>query len=228
MFSISEVVECRDVGGLRVCRERPVGRIVSLAYNSLNFLKIFQLAFALVIAVFAAVPATAATLDDVRERGYLICAANQPTSGFAQQSAEGLWSGFDVDFCRAISTSIFGDPGNVEFRPLSGNARFAPLQVGEVDIIVRNAPWTMRRDSSYGIRYVATSFFDGQSFLVRQSLGVVSAYGLEGVSVCVISSGDDRRNLAEFFFDNQIEYEEVLYEDRADLAVAYKIGRAHV
>lgn len=167
------------------------------------------------------------TLDIVRERGHLICAASQPLPGFAQQNAEGLWSGFDVDFCRAVAAAIFGDPNQVRFRPLPGESRFAQLQVGDVDLIVRNAPWTLQRDIAYGADYVATSFYDGQAFMVPQSLGVVSAYELTNVSVCVVSSGETLRTLDEFFFENQADFTEVLYEDLADLAVAYTAGRCN-
>lgn len=184
----------------------------------------FRAVCLLAFATVSISAASAQTLEQVRKRGYLICAASQPQPGFAQKSAEGFWSGFDVDFCRAVSAAVFGDPGKVEFRPLGGNARFAQLQVGEVDVVARNAPWTMWRDISYQANYVGTSFFDGQTFIVRQSVGVVSAYELADLSVCVTAGGDDQNNLADFFFENQIEYTEVLYEDRTDLLVAYRSG----
>jgi len=164
------------------------------------------------------------TLEAVKQRGHLICAASQPMSGFAQKSNEGYWSGFDVDFCRAISVAIFSDPNKVEFKPYSGLARFAPLQTGDVDVFVRNAPWNLTRDISYQVRYVGTSFFDGQAFLTKKQLGIVSSYELENVRVCVIGGGDDQRNLVEFFFKNQTNYEEIIYEERGDLAIAYQAG----
>src|SRR5690606_30323722 len=70
------------------------------------------------------------TLEVVRERGHLICGASDPLPGFAQRSEEGLWSGFDVDLCRAIAAAVLGDAEKVEFRSLTGDARFAQLQIG--------------------------------------------------------------------------------------------------
>lgn len=164
------------------------------------------------------------TLKAIRERGHLICASTDPLPGFAQLSREGLWSGFDVDFCRAVATAVFGDASRLEFRALSGDARFAELQTGEIDLIARNATWTMRRDTSYGVDYVASSFFDGQGFMVPASLGVVSAYQLDKIRVCVVDDGEDLKTLTDFFFLNQSDFTEVLYEDREDLAVAYRSG----
>lgn len=164
------------------------------------------------------------TLEAVRERGHLICAATDPVPGFAQVGSDGRWSGFDVDFCRAIAVAVFNDPASMEFVPLAGNGRFAQLQTGAVDVVVRNGPWTMRRDTGYGATYVANSFFDGQAFMVPQSLSVVSAFELDDVAVCVLDGGEDLANLREFFFTTQSSYIEVLYEAREDLRVAYEAG----
>jgi len=162
------------------------------------------------------------TLAAVQQRGHVICATADPLPGFAQAGPGGLWAGFDVDFCRAVAVAVFGDATKMEFVPLSGDSRFAQLQTGAVDLISRNAPWTMRRDTSYGARYVANSFFDGQAFMVPQSLGAVSAYELDNVRVCVLDGAEELAAIREFFFTTQATYTEILYEDREDLAVAYR------
>ena len=115
-------------------------------------------------------------------------------------------------------------PTRVEFRALSGDSRFAYLQIGQVDLLARNGPWTMRRDTGYGANYVASAFYDGQAFMVPLTLGVVSAYELDNISVCVLDDERELSNLREFFFLNQVSYDEVLYEDREDLSVAYSSG----
>ena len=190
-----------------------------------------RLALAVLLGLFAGAAAAqepvapaGPTLAAIRERGHLICATSDPLPGFAQPGAEGRWTGFDIDFCRAVAVAVFDDPSKMEFVPLSGDSRFAQLQTGAIDLIARNAPWTMRRDTVYGANYVATMFFDGQALMVPQSLGAVSAYELEDVSICVIDGGEELSNLREFFFTTQAAYTEVLYEDREDLTVAYRSG----
>jgi general L-amino acid transport system substrate-binding protein len=184
-----------------------------------------SLMLALGLLLLCATAASAAsTLDTVRARGKLLCGATDPLPGFAHQDKDNRWSGFDVDFCRAVAAAVFGDPNKVDFVPLSGSSRFALLQTGAVDLLARDASWTMRRDTGYGASYVATSFFDGQGFLVPGSRNVVSAYELNKLRVCVLDGGDDVLNLQDFFFQDQASYTEVLYEDRDDLDVAYRAG----
>lgn len=168
------------------------------------------------------------TLQAVRERGAVVCASSDPIPGFARQDENGLWRGFDVDFCRAVSAAIFGDPDKVIFRALSGDSRFVDLQTGAVDLMARNGSWTMRRDTTFGASYVGTSFYDGQGFMVPEALGFVSAFELDKVSVCVLDRGQEVANLREFFFTTQATYTEILYEDREDLAVAYQRGLCNV
>ncbi|MDB5562433.1 MAG: Glutamate/glutamine/aspartate/asparagine transporter, periplasmic substrate-binding protein [Hyphomicrobiales bacterium] len=192
--------------------------------RTLQFCAVFLAFISLATAAMAQTPGTTSTLAKVRARGNLICATSDPLPGFAQQNKQGLWSGFDVDFCRAVAAAVFGDPAKVEFRALSGDSRFAPLQTGAVDLIARNASWTMRRDTSYGANFVAASFYDGQGIMVPQAMNAVSAYELNKVSICVLDGGDDQTNLRDFFFQTQAAYSEVLYEDREDLKVAYQAG----
>jgi general L-amino acid transport system substrate-binding protein len=179
-------------------------------------------------STLAVMPAVAQTLEAVRDRGFLICGATNPLPGFAQQDAEGRWSGFDVDLCRGIAAAVFGDPEKIEFRSLRGEARFASLQTGMLDVLTRNGPWTERRDTLYGASFVGTAFFDGQAFLVPQALGVVSAFELDNISVCVADGGEERERIEDFFFANQASYVEVPYEDVADLALAYQSGLCQV
>ncbi|HVW93512.1 MAG TPA: amino acid ABC transporter substrate-binding protein [Devosia sp.] len=185
---------------------------------------LLNLAAIFAFLALATAGASAATLDKVRARGTLLCGATDPLPGFAQLNSDQRWSGFDVDFCRAVAAAVFGDPDKVSFVPLNGTSRFALLQTGAVDLLARDAAWTMRRDSGYGASYVGASFFDGQGFLVPQSLNVVSAYELNKVRVCVLDGGDEVLNVRDFFFQNQAAYTEVLYEDREDLTVAYRAG----
>lgn len=176
------------------------------------------------LSLAATTNAEAGTLDKVRARGHLVCGSVDPLPGFAQKGKDGLWSGFDVDFCRAVAAAVLGDPNLVIFRSLSGDARFANLQTGDLDLIARNAPWTMSRDNLFGVEYLATSFYDGLAFMVPQKSDVVSAYELKNVKICLVDNPDQVRAVENLMFETQADYTEKLYEDRQDLGVAYKAG----
>ncbi len=107
------------------------------------------------------------TLERVKTRGKLICGVNGKLLGFSYVDEKGVWSGLDVDYCKAIAAAVLGDAKAVEFKPLLAKDRFISLQSGEVDILLRNTTRTLTRDVTPNISFAPTTFFDGQGLMVR-------------------------------------------------------------
>ncbi|MBV7519014.1 amino acid ABC transporter substrate-binding protein [Ensifer sp. ENS12] len=172
--------------------------------------------------------ASAGTLDDVKNKGFLQCGVSQGVSGFSMPDAEGKWKGFDVDVCRAVAAAIFNDPEKVKFSPLSAKDRFTALQSGEIDMLSRTTTWTMSRDTAMGFMFPVASFYDGQGFMVRKSLGVDSALKLDGATVCTATGTTTELNLADYFKAHGMKYQGVVIEDQSQLRQAYDEGRCDV
>jgi general L-amino acid transport system substrate-binding protein len=141
----------------------------------------------------------ASTLDDVRARGTLNCLINTGLAGFAAPDDKGKWTGFDVDFCRAVAAATLGDADKVNYTTATGKTRFTKLAAGEGEILSRNTTWTFSRDVDLSQTFVGVSYYDGQGFMVPKALGVKSAKGLDGASVCIQTGTTTELNLAEFF-----------------------------
>jgi general L-amino acid transport system substrate-binding protein len=187
---------------------------------------IASIAFGLVAASVVATGASAqATLASVKQKGTLTCGSNTGLAGFGVPDAQGNWTGFDVDFCRAISAAIFDDPTKVRFIPLAAKDRFTALQSGEVDVLVRNTTWTMSRDTQLGLDFVGVNYYDGQGFMVRKKLGVSSAKELNGASVCTQQGTTTELNLADYFRANNMKYEVVAFATSDETFKAYDSGR---
>jgi len=169
--------------------------------------------------------ASAGTLDDVKAKGFIQCGVNTGLIGFAQPDDQGNWSGFDIDFCRALAAAVFNDPTKLKFTPLSAKDRFTALQSGEIDVLSRNTTWTMSRDTSLGLTFALTWYYDGQGFMVRKSLGVTSALELSGATVCVQSGTTTELNLSDFFKANKMELKPVVFEPLPETEAAYDAGR---
>ena len=147
-------------------------------------------------AGFAA--ASAATLDDVKAKGFVQCGVSQGLPGFSNPDDKGNWTGLDVDLCRALAAAVFGDATKVKFTPLSAKERFTALQSGEVDVFHATPPGrsaVIRRSASTSR---AVNYYDGQGFMVRKSLGVKSALELSGASVCTNTGTTTELNVADY------------------------------
>ena len=172
--------------------------------------------------------AQASTLEDVRERGAVICGVTQGVPGFSNPDDAGNWTGFDVDICRAVAAAVLDDADAVRFVPLSNTERFTALQSGEVDILSRTTTRTLNRDTALGLNFAPVVFYDGQGFMVRESLGVASALDLDGASVCVSAGSTTELNLADYFSANDMSYSPVRFDRADEVLAAYDAGRCDV
>jgi general L-amino acid transport system substrate-binding protein len=175
----------------------------------------------------AASSASAATLDDVKTKGFVQCGVNTGLAGFSSPDDKGEWSGLDVDFCRAIAAAIFNDPTKVKFSPLSAKERFTALQSGEVDLLSRNTTWTVNRDTALGMNFRVVTYYDGQGFMVNKKKlpDINSALQLSGAAVCVQTGTTTELNLADYFKANKMEYNPVVFEKVEEADAAYDAGR---
>lgn len=186
-------------------------------------------AAALVIAFSLANSALAGpTLDKIKAAGGFSCGVPTGIPGYAQPDAQGVYAGFDVDICKALSAAIFGDPGKVKYVPLTAQQRFTALQSGEVDILSNNTTWTMQRDTELGLNFGPVVFYDGQGFLVPKKLGVKSAKELNGATICVQPGTTTELNLADYFRANKMEYKPVVIEKIDEVYAAFFAGRCDV
>lgn len=174
----------------------------------------------------AASPAPNGMIDTIRTRGALLCGVNSGLAGFAAADAQGQWRGFDVDYCRAIAIAIFGTAEDrVRFIPTGAQARFTALQSGEIDVLIRNTSWTFTRDATMGFDFGPITFFDGQGFMLRASLGVQNARQMAGATVCVQSGTTAEQVLAEWARANRINLRPVVIERLEEIVTAYAGAR---
>ncbi len=165
------------------------------------------------------------TLKRVMRRGEVLCGVNTGLPGFSNPDDKGNWSGFDVDYCRAISAAIFDDPNRVKFVPLDANERFKELQKRKVDVLARNSTWSMSRETEFELHFAAVNYYDGQGFMVRRARKVDSALELDHSKVCVQAATTTQLNLADYFRANHLSYEEVKLPKLDDVLKAYDDGK---
>jgi len=175
-----------------------------------------------------AVSANAGTLEDVKSRGVLRCVVSTGIAGFAYPDENGVWRGFDVEFCRATAAAVLGDATKIKAVTSTGKTRFTLLNAREGDVLWRNTTITFSRDVGVKLRFHGVNYYDGQGFMVNKNLGVSSAKDLDGASVCIQTGTTTELNLADYFYANGMKYEAVTIETNDEARQNYLSGRCDV
>jgi len=146
-------------------------------------------------------------------------------AGFSIPDDKGNWTGFDVDFCRAVAAAIFDDPKKAKFVALEASERFKELQSRKVDILSRNSTWSMSRETSYDLYFPAVAYYDGEGFMIPRARKIDSALDLNDSKVCVQSETTTQLNLADYFRANNIKYQEMKFAKLDEVFKAYESGK---
>jgi general L-amino acid transport system substrate-binding protein len=167
------------------------------------------------------------TLKRTLRRDAVFCGVSTGLPGFSASDASGRWSGFDVDFCRAIAAAIFDDPNKVRFVPLDAKERFTELARRKVDVVARNSTWTMSRETEYALNFAGVSYYDGQGFMVPRSRNLASALELDGSSVCVQLGTTTELNVDDYFRANNMKFEAKKFGRLEDVVQGYNSGQCN-
>jgi ABC-type amino acid transport substrate-binding protein len=113
-------------------------------------------------------PMNGGKLGEIKTRGFLNCGVSLNVVFASHNSSTQEWSGFDVDFCRALSAAILNGATNVNFIYLPPSERFRALKDGDVDVLARVTTVTFERDvrepsTESGFTYSQPIFYDALS-----------------------------------------------------------------
>ena len=176
-------------------------------------------------AGFAAGEAAAAsvsTLDTVIAAGTMKCGVKTSQFAMGYLDDDGVRSGLDIEYCRALAAAIGLNPDtDIEYVLATGSNRFALLASGDIDVLIRTTTWTTSRDADLNADFAGINFFDGQGMLVNLDAhpGATSIMQLDGATVCVGIGTTTEGNLADYFTVNSLSYTAVNSAD-ADTAKA--------
>ena len=156
---------------------------------------------------------TQSTLDVIHDRGSLKCGIKTSQFGMGYLDSDtGVYSGLDVEYCKAIAAAIGLDPAaNIEYIVASAGDRFTKLADKEIDVLIRTTTWTTSRDADLNADFAGINFYDGQGMLVNKEAhaDAVSIMNLDGAKICTTTGTTTEGNLADYFAANDMTFEVV-------------------
>ena len=172
----------------------------------------------ILLFVLASAPAYSSTLDEIRSRGYLGCGISGDLAGFSQRGSHGIYTGFDVDYCRAIAAAI--DVKEIHFIELTSSQRLNALKDKKIDVLSRTTTWTLSRDANH-FSFVGTIFYDGEGFMLPRDEKIITIKDLSDKIFCIREGTITLKNLAAYFGPLKINYETKIYTNQSEVDKAY-------
>ncbi|ASR38525.1 ABC transporter substrate-binding protein [Prauserella marina] len=136
------------------------------------------------------------TMDEIRQRGYLIVGVDQNTFLFGfRNPTTGKLEGFDIDIAKQVAKELLGDPEAVQFKAISSAQRIPTLTEGQVDIVVRTFSITCERLED--INFSTVYYVAGQRVLVNKDSDVEGVGDLGGKRVCASKTSTSLPNVVQ-------------------------------
>jgi general L-amino acid transport system substrate-binding protein len=180
------------------------------------------------LATAALSPAAAqapSTLAQIKQRGSLNCGVDTGLAGFAFKDDKGVWTGLDVDYCRAIAAAVLKDPNKVTYVPLTTKVRFTALKGGDVDVLIRDSTLTFTRGTQLGLDLAGVNFYAGQGFMVKSSLGAKKVTDLDGATICTLAGATLELNIADYNRAKNVKITPLLFDKVDEAMAALEAGR---
>ncbi|WP_420337868.1 amino acid ABC transporter substrate-binding protein [Roseibium sp.] len=190
--------------------------------------KLLSSAILLTTSVVASSAMAGPVLDEIKSNDKLVCLVNPNSPGFSVPDSEGIYQGFNTDFCRMAAAAILGDADKADIRGIGFSDSMKTLVADGAHMASRSITATGTRDADAGMAFVATTFYDGQGFLVPASLGIESAAELSGATVCAEDGSTTLLNIADWFGDRNIAYRVENIADKTARLEAFFSGKCDV
>lgn len=149
------------------------------------------------------------TVDQIKQRGYLICGISGQSPGYSHRKPDRTLVGFDIDGCQALATAILGDPTAVSYVDTTMRNSFQKLLNQDVDILYRHTSISNDRIDGYPITFPVTHMIETQHLLVHTAK--------KNPRVCVLSRHNES-NLSKHMLANELNIEYRIAENWRDAA----------
>ncbi len=170
----------------------------------------------------------AATIDSIRDRGFVSCGITERMPGFSLIHSDGKWSGLNIDFCKALAAAILKDANAIKVQSFWLEA----LEARDIDVLHAGSTWTLSRDSEKKVSFPGTVFYDGQGFLAHSSIGAKNLKQAQtklNLKVCAIEeTSTASNNLSEYIKINDLKWETVSIKTMDGMWSAFFGGRCNM
>lgn len=189
-----------------------------------------KLCLCLALLVLTAHPALAANagLRYINTRGSVRCGTETGNRILSYQDEDGKWQGINVEFCKMLSTAIFGRSDRFKMVPLASNQVSKAFHTNKIDVMVGGLPYSATTEISTRATPVDVWYYDRQVFLAHGSKIATSMQEFKGKKVCVVNNTDDLAKLKVYNDKYQLDFTLLTFPDSSGAKNAFLLNRCQL
>ncbi len=182
------------------------------------------LALAAGVALCAAAPAGAATMDRVRGDGVVRC-GGVIRPGLAFPAADQTWQGLEVDLCRAVAVAVLGANAKIEFHSYFTDKDFARLASGADDLAFLTGSEIHANNMFGAVLPGPAVFYETTRLMVQEDNPARHVADLRDTRICAEPGTGPERNLQEYMARNAIPFRQSMWQEVEEMMDAFNVGR---
>ncbi len=169
-----------------------------------------------------------AGLRYITTRGIVRCGTDLSSDTYAKKDEDGIWSGIDVDFCKAFSLAIFGRSDRFAIVNVSSSNADKALKTNKIDIMFGSVPYSASTELSGKASPVDVLYYDQQMFLAKKIDGALSMEAYKGSKVCTVTNSEDLSRLQEYSEKYKLDLAPLLFNSENKAREAFLLKRCPI
>ncbi len=169
-----------------------------------------------------------AGLRYITTRGIVRCGTDLSSDSYAKKDEDGIWSGIDVDFCKAFSLAVFGRSDRFEMVNVSSSGADKALKTNKIDIMLGGMPYSASTELSGKASPAAVLYYDRQMFLAKKIDGADSMEAYRGSKVCTVTNSEDLSRLQEYSDKYKLDFNPLLFRSENKAREAFLLNRCQI
>ncbi|MGN0913293.1 MAG: transporter substrate-binding domain-containing protein [Alphaproteobacteria bacterium] len=169
-----------------------------------------------------------AGLRYITTRGIVRCGTDLSSDTYAKKDEDGIWSGIDVDFCKAFSLAVFGRSDRFEMVNVSSANADKALKTNKIDIMFGGMPYSASTDLSGKASPADVLYYDRQMFLAKKIDDADSMEAYKGSKVCTVTNSEDLSRLQEYSEKYKLDFNPLLFRSENKAREAFLLNRCQL
>ena len=165
-------------------------------------------------------------VERVKARGNVRCGSVE-RPGLASASANGRWTGLNVDVCRAVAAAVLGSPDRIEYHVYESSKDFDAVRNQQDDLYFLTGSEINEQNLAGKVVPGPTVFVESDAVMVASASGAHHVADLAGDSICFMIGSSAERSLEAYFDVMHLGWLRRAFSEDGEMIDTYIVQNCH-